>query len=213
MIVRGRTSLKRRGFTLVELLVVVSVIAILLAIILPSMRSARQSAKRTACGAQLKQIGIGFIAYLDSSNDRLPFASYLPSVDPAPLVNTIYIADVLLPQLNKQNKVLQCPDDKAGRYDRGAPNDNKSYFESEKSSYEYRMDGRPGSPGIGNMVMGHTITEAVKAFEERFGHPIPVNSLYLMRDYRNFHTRDEKSATGARRYLYIDGHVADYEQL
>jgi prepilin-type N-terminal cleavage/methylation domain-containing protein len=54
---------KVRGFTLIELLVVISIIALLLAIIMPALRAARETAKRTICGGNLKTIGQGVFLY------------------------------------------------------------------------------------------------------------------------------------------------------
>ena len=53
----------RNGFTLVELLVVISIIAVLLAILMPSLRMAREQAKSILCASNLRQTGLGFMLY------------------------------------------------------------------------------------------------------------------------------------------------------
>ena len=53
----------RHGFTLIELLVVISIIALLIAILLPALQSAREAARATACGSNLRQVGVGLATY------------------------------------------------------------------------------------------------------------------------------------------------------
>jgi prepilin-type N-terminal cleavage/methylation domain-containing protein/prepilin-type processing-associated H-X9-DG protein len=61
-----------QGFTLIELLTVIAVIAILAAIAFPVYRMARESARRSACASNLRQIGIASQLYADEHGGRLP---------------------------------------------------------------------------------------------------------------------------------------------
>lgn len=70
-----------RAFTLLELLVVISVIGVLVGISLPALRGARRSAQRVACVANLKGIGAGLQVYLNTHDQILPYA--LPLDDSA----------------------------------------------------------------------------------------------------------------------------------
>lgn len=69
---RSGRATQRTGFTLVELLVVVSIIALLIAILLPSLKKAREQAKLTVCMSNMKQIGLGFVYYGDEFRQQPP---------------------------------------------------------------------------------------------------------------------------------------------
>lgn len=65
------TSAARFGFSLVELLVVISIISLLMAIILPAVNSARESSRQTVCMNSLRQFGVGLHAYSNRHNNLL----------------------------------------------------------------------------------------------------------------------------------------------
>jgi prepilin-type N-terminal cleavage/methylation domain-containing protein/prepilin-type processing-associated H-X9-DG protein len=72
---------RTRGFTLIEVLVVVAIIALLVAILLPSLDRARATARMAQCQSNLKQLMTAFVMYGNETKGRLPGNAYDQEAD------------------------------------------------------------------------------------------------------------------------------------
>jgi len=102
------TSVRRRfvGFTLIELLVVISIVSLLIAVLLPSLAAARESARRSACSSNVRQMMLGAQIYADDFEGVYPFkgggvASWAHVMSTRVLFRTNYMGG--------NNLVFYCP--------------------------------------------------------------------------------------------------------
>ncbi|MEN6457831.1 MAG: DUF1559 domain-containing protein [Thermoguttaceae bacterium] len=88
--------MKRAAFTLVELLVVITIIGILVSLILPAVQAAREAARKTQCGNNLKQLSLAMLNY-EQQNNVLPMSSnwFTPQVFLLPHIEQQALYDLL----------------------------------------------------------------------------------------------------------------------
>jgi prepilin-type N-terminal cleavage/methylation domain-containing protein len=76
---RRRFTTRTHGFTLVELLVVIAIVGVLVALLLPAIQMAREAARRSQCGNNLKQLAIAVHQFHDANGTVPPTVSRMPT--------------------------------------------------------------------------------------------------------------------------------------
>jgi prepilin-type N-terminal cleavage/methylation domain-containing protein/prepilin-type processing-associated H-X9-DG protein len=91
-----------RGLTLVEVLVVIAMIAVLVALLLPAVQAARESARRTQCSNNLRQIGLACLSYHDSMRGfPSGYIASVPYSDTIPTMPGWGWASLILPMMEE----------------------------------------------------------------------------------------------------------------
>jgi prepilin-type N-terminal cleavage/methylation domain-containing protein/prepilin-type processing-associated H-X9-DG protein len=169
-----KTLKKCKTFTLIELLIVITIIAILAGMLLPALSKAREAGRKALCVSNQKQVALAFMLYLDDYNESLlTNDNRPPPVDPKFMV-WVFWNERLLPYVKgNQNtinvaqewKVFTCPSFNDGGKDRGR-------------SYTYGFDCNAsewgsGQPGDGGSAM---VTEN----SESWNYPV-----FVMKNVKN----------------------------
>jgi prepilin-type N-terminal cleavage/methylation domain-containing protein len=149
--------MRKCGFTLIELLVVIAIIAILAAILFPVFAQARESARKSSCLSNARQIGLAAMMYAQDWDEILPETGWVgPCSSPTPNANGVYaIGDdyfsgvfsfpIASAPYIKNWTIFQCPSDP----DKGGFNKFGSFC-YEAQLLAVRMPG--AYPGMRNVV-------------------------------------------------------------
>jgi prepilin-type N-terminal cleavage/methylation domain-containing protein/prepilin-type processing-associated H-X9-DG protein len=181
-----RSRFAQTGFTLVELLVVIAIVGLLIAMLLPAVNAARESARRTQCQSNVRQIGLSMINYLELHKE-FPDAAVMKFPDAAdmerPDAVVTYQLDDSRPPLTEffapfaenNEDIFRCP------------SDHKYFDRGERISYEYN------------------IKIAEKTRPQLTRHQ-PLSQVIVLFDFDNVH--GPRGNEGSRNVLYADGRAA-----
>jgi prepilin-type N-terminal cleavage/methylation domain-containing protein len=188
----GSTTRSRPGFTLVELLVVIGIIALLIALLLPTLATARDSANRIKCASNLRSIGQFVYLFAHDHRDRVPEGQNTKNSGGGSTIPTwVYTKDyfVMVDQYGADQRLFICPSSPTAQtgpssfpYGEGSelaarasldtlPDNPKTVAEGEEDLTEYWM-------ATDYVWMGRNIQEAfAPASLNPWGAPFEVTKL------------------------------------
>lgn len=213
-----------RGFTLVELLVVIGIIGLLISILLPSLSRAREFAKRAKCLSNVRQVGIAMTVYANQNNQKLPMhhggGSWLWDIP-------IETRDMLVRDGGIRD-ILYCPSAEDRNVDDLWTYAPGSYAVTGYFFLHKRYPGHPGTPsqpGAWPTNVPRTMVQAefvdkltmTRAAERPFvldatlsqrGNFYNVIGGYKKLPDNTNHIKDNDSKPQGGHILYLDGHAA-----
>jgi len=208
---KSRNSLRHSGFSLIELLIVIAIIAILAAMLLPALGKARNMAKQISCINNLGTLNKSVMFYVDDYNGFLPLASFKVLGD--------------LSYINVATNVLDCPADLTRKAD--VDYEDAGYLAGHNRSYVVALETGWYNSGLPVVWGGTFKTRWRKISELRYP---SLDVIYYCSDWPKDNpaykingfdwTYNLSNSTLANTYLphhgrkytadFLDGHVSSF---
>lgn len=224
----GVVRLQRRdAFSLIELLVVIGLIALLMAIIVPTLRAAKAKAQQVACAANLRNLGLALISYINDNDQWLCPAEPRDKLDETSQENW-YMNTALLASMNVEPRrdaagnllgpptrrtVLTCPSHSDPTMTRDEspsfPPEERTYALSYMMNGTWRLSNRGGVQGCPRRATEIRKPDETLALCDGNGYPAArAIVLYEACPAHNFEYRHRNRTN----ILTLDGHTCAMKQ-
>ncbi len=193
---RRRSRQQCAGFSLLELIVCVAIIAVLIGLLLPALSRARDAAQRTGCASNMRQMGAIIEMYLDDNKRIYPVVRYMPqpwlSGNENPALNV-----ALKSYAEPDSAMYRCPGDSVVFEREWVDDDGRTQICGMSYQFNSVLGGRTWDESWYKRRLGLDPTRAPIAHDFDGGTFETEDGEQVIVDF--FHTK--------RNILFVDGHV------